>query len=384
MYLSFTTCIKLGLVYADFPQPSPLVAGAGLVGDDGSSDIPARPISMPLQSLEENVARLEEWLLRQFSSSTFNTDRYPLQVMHGPPHRIHLKEGARSHTCYTPASIPKHLANEVRKQLDDDVKRGVIRPVPAGEATEWCACMVVVAKKSGKPRRTVDFQKLNSCCLRETHHTPAPFDMVSDVSPHSFKTVPDAHWGFRQVELEEESRHLTTFITPWGRYQYCRTPMGHCSATDAYTKRVDDAVADFPRKHKCVDDTLHYDSSIEAAFWHTYDFLELCAKKGIALKPEKFRFCRREVEFVGFYLGWEEYKPTEDRLAAIRDFVMPAQPTITDVRSWFGFVNQLTPFLATAPVMSPFRDLFKKSAGKKVYWDEQLQLKLRQAKETIC
>ena len=384
MYLSFTTCKELGLVHADFPQPSPLVAGTGLVGDDVSSDIPARPTSMPLQPLKKNVARLEEWLLRQFSSSTFNADRYPLRVMQGPPHRIHLKEGARPHTCHTPASVPKHWANEVKRQLDDDVKGGVIRLVPAGETAEWCARMVVVAKKSGKPWRTVDFQKLNSCCLRETHHTPAPFDMVADVPPHSYKTVADAHWGFHQVELEEESRHLTTFITPWGRYQYCRTPMGHCSATDAYTKRFDDAVADFPRKHKCVDDTLLYDSSIEGAFWHTYNFLELCAKKGITLKPEKFKFCCREVEFVGFHLGWEEYRPTEDRLTAIRDFAMPAQPTITDVRSWFGFVNQLAPFLATASVISPFRDLLKKSTGKKVYWDEQLQLKLRQAKETIC
>ena len=148
--------------------------------------------------------------------------------------------------------------------------------------------------------------------------------------------------------------------------------MGHCSATDAYTKRFDDAVADFPRKHKCVDDTLLYDSSIEGAFWHTYDFLELCAKKGFTFKPKKFGFCRHKVEFVGFHLGWEEYKPTDDRLAAIQDFTMPAQPTITDVRSWFGFVNQLAPFLATAPVMSPFRDLLKQPAGKKVYWDEQL------------
>lgn len=383
LYLSFATCRELGMVHKDFPQPLLRIACVD-IGSNASDDIPVRPTTMPLPPLEENVVRLQEWLLRQFSSSTFNTDSYPLRVMQGPAHHIHLKEGSRPHTCHTPASVPKHWASEVKKQLDDDVKRGVIRPVPAGEATEWCARMVVVAKKTGKPRRTVDFQKLNSCCLRETHHTPAPFDMVSDVPPHSFKTVADAHWGFHQVDLDEDSRHLTTFITPWGRYQYCRTPMGHCSATDAYTKRFDDAMADFPRKHKCVDDTLLYDSSIEGAFWHTYDFLELCAKKGITLKPEKFMFCQREVEFVGFHLGWEEYRPTEDRLAAIRNFSMPAQPTITDVRSWFGFVNQLAPFLATAPIMAPFRDLLKKPAGSKVYWDEQLRLKLEQAKETIC
>ena len=313
LYLSCTTCKDLGLVHQDFPKPPTLIAGAEVM-DSGANDVPERPTAMPIQPLEGNVPQLEQWLLRHFSSSTFNTECYPLRVMQGSPHHIHLQEGAHPYACHTPATVPKHWAAEVRKQLDEDVKLGVIRPVPAGVPTEWCARMVVVAKKSGKPRRTVDFQKLNSCCLRETHHTPTPFDMVSDVPPHSFKTVADAHWGFHQVELDEESRHLTTFITPWGRYQYCRTPMGHCSATDAYTKRFDDAISDFPRKHKCVDDTLLYDASIEQAFWHTYDFLERCARRGITLKPEKFVFCRREVEFVGFHLGWEAYKPTEDRL----------------------------------------------------------------------
>lgn len=97
--------------------------------------------------------------------------------------------------------------------------------MPAGKATEWCERMVVVAKKFGKPRRTIDFQKLNTRCLRETHDTPTPFYIASGVPPHSFKNVADDHKGFHQVELDEGNRPLTTFITPWGRYQYCRTPM---------------------------------------------------------------------------------------------------------------------------------------------------------------
>ena len=103
----------------------------------------------------------------------------------------------------------------------------------------------------------------------------------------------------------------------------------------------------------------------QEAFWHTFDFLELCARKGITLKPEKFQFCRREAEFVGFHLDWDSYRPTDDRLAAIKKFSMPEQPSITDVRSWYGFVNQLAPFLVTAPIMEPFRDLLKKPAGRK-------------------
>ena len=136
--------------------------------------------------------------------------------------------------------------------------------------------------------------------------------------------------------------------------------MGLCSSTDAYTRKFDDVIEHIPRKSKCVDDVLLHDTSVEQAFWHTYEFLETCAQKGITLNPEKFKFCCREVEFVGYHIGWEAYFPTEERLEALRSFTMPAKPTITDIRSWFGFVNQLTPFLATAPVMAPFRELLKK------------------------
>ncbi|MPC71191.1 hypothetical protein E2C01_065463 [Portunus trituberculatus] len=53
-------------------------------------------------------------------------------------------------------------------------------------------------------------------------------------------------------------------------------------------------------------------------------------------------------------------------------------------RSWCGFVNQLAPFLATAPILNVFRELLKKPCGKSVYWDEQLQEKFHHAQDTIC
>lgn len=43
------------------------------------------------------------------------------------------------------------------------------KPVPT--PVTWCHRMVVCAKKTGKPRRTVDFQPLNTHETRETHHT---------------------------------------------------------------------------------------------------------------------------------------------------------------------------------------------------------------------
>ena len=226
--------------------------------------------------------------------------------MEDKSHNIHLAPGATPQACCTPTPMPRYREDAVKAQLDEDVRRSVIELVPAGEPTEWCACTVVVAKKSGQPRRTGDYQHLNASCQRETHHTPAPFDMVSAVPKHSFKMVTDAYWGYHQVELDQESRRLTTFITPWGRFRYSCTRMGYCSAGDAYTKRFDDPIQGTPRKYKCIDNTLLFDSSIETAFGHTYDFLATCAIKGITLKPEKIQFAWRGVDFVGFRLGWDD------------------------------------------------------------------------------
>lgn len=106
--------------------------------------------------------------------------------------------------------------------------------------------------------------------------------------------------------------------------------------------------------------------------------------EGCRTQTRELKFYRRETDFVCFHICWDSYKPTDERLAAIQNFSMPETPTLTDIRSWHGFVNHLVPFLATAPVMESFRELLRRPQGKMVYWDAQLQHKFLQAKEVIC
>ena len=46
---------------------------------------------------------------------------------------------------------------------------------------------------------------------------------------------------------------------------------------------------------------------------------------------------------------------------------MRAEPSLTEIRSWHGFVNQLPPFLATPPVLDTYHELLRKPQGKNVY-----------------
>ena len=59
---------------------------------------------------------------------------------------------------------------------------------------------------------------------------------------------------------------------------------------------------------------------------------------------ESFKFSQNQVDFVGYNIGWDDYKPSDDMLSAIKSFPMPDNPSAADIRSWFGLVNQVEPF----------------------------------------
>ena len=172
---------------------------------------------------------LEHRFLEHFGCTAFAVDGTPLPEISGPSHNIHLHPDAQPHTVHSPASVPLHFYEDVHKQLHENVRRGIIKPVPTGKPTDWCSRMVMVPKKDGRQRRTVDFQRLNQVSLREIHHTHPPFNSIIGVPKHTYKTIADAYSGYHQIPQDEESRKLTTFITLWGHFRYLCTPIGHCS-----------------------------------------------------------------------------------------------------------------------------------------------------------
>ena len=104
-----------------------------------------------------------------------------------------------------------HLTGKVICQcsgLDHDVSLGVLELVPVGEPVTWCHLMVICAKKSGKPRRKVDFRALNFHARWETHHTQSPFHQARSVPGGTKKTAFNCWNGYHSVPLHPDDHHL--------------------------------------------------------------------------------------------------------------------------------------------------------------------------------
>jgi len=83
------------------------------------------------------------------------------------------------------------------------------------------------------------------------------------------------------------------------------------------------------------------------------DFLSIVGKAGIVLNPAKFQFAQRDVQFAGFHIAEDTVDPLPKYFDAIRNF--PTPTSTTDIRSWFGLVNQVTNYAQVRDYMALFR-----------------------------
>ena len=91
------------------------------------------------------------------------------------------------------------------------------------------------------------------------------------------------------------------------------------------------------------------------------------------LNPDKFQFAERSVDFPGLRVSDSTIEPLPKYLDAIKDF--PSPTSTTNIRSWFGFVNQVS------NLMAPFKS-FLSPRGKFV-WSPELEEAFQTSKEAI-
>ena len=130
---------------------------------------------------------------------------------------------------------------------------------------------------------------------------------------------------------------------------------------------------------KCIDDALIWSFSIAESFLQAQDWLDICGRHGITLNPSKFRFAMESVYFAGFEITSETIRSCRKYTNAISDF--PTPTSLTDVRSWFGLINQVAYAFSMTDIMLPFRDLLKPSVPFE--WTDALQRAFSSSKLAI-
>ena len=178
---------------------------------------------------------------------------------------------------------------------------GVISKVK--DPTPWCAGTVVVAEKDGKVRICVDLTPFNTIVKCETHPLPKVDDTLALLSGAKKFSKLDANRCFWQIPLAEKSRHLTTFITPFGSFCFNKMPLGISSAPEHFQCRMNKVLTGLPGVLCLIDDILVYGSSTQEHSIRLEVTLKRIQSAGITLNKAKCEFGKETIKFLGHVIN---------------------------------------------------------------------------------
>ncbi|XP_014670345.1 PREDICTED: uncharacterized protein LOC106811290 [Priapulus caudatus] len=216
---------------------------------------------------------------------------------------------------------------------------------PQTKATDWVLPIVVEQKKNSDDiRLCVNFKPLNKFSKSEVYESPSVLETVQNVQANegSLFTKFDAQKGYHQLKIAEESKDLTTFITPFGRFRYERAPFGINSISEHYNRRMSESLHGLDNIVRVVDNSLVYGKNDEDHLIHVRAFLERCRERNIRLNEKKFVFRKQEIEFAGVIVSKDGFTISPLLIESLREF--PEPRSITDMRSFYGLASQMSPY----------------------------------------
>ena len=110
------------------------------------------------------------------------------------------------------------IQNEIAKLM----KQGLIQE----SKSPWASPIVIVPKKNGKLRMCVDYRAVNNVTKGDAYPLPRIDDMLESLNGASWFTSLDLASGFWQVEMDEEDKEKTAFISHNGLYEFTIMPFG--------------------------------------------------------------------------------------------------------------------------------------------------------------
>ena len=266
---------------------------------------------------------------------------------------------------HPPRKVPIALRLKMKVELQRMERLGVIQRVD--RPTDWVSSIVCVTKSDASLRICLDPRDLNNAIKREHYQLPTVEEITPTLTHAKVFSVLDASAGFWQIKLDEESSHLCTFNTPFGRYRYLRLPFGICSAPEVFHKNIGQLFDDIEGVATYIDDILVWGSNQEEHDERLKLVLERAGSKNLTLNRKKCKVSINEVPYLGHLLSEEGIKPDPAKVKAMRD--MPEPSDKKALMRFLGVVTYVSKFIPNlSTVAAPLRDLIKKDS--EWVWDE--------------
>ncbi|GFW52084.1 hypothetical protein TNCV_2819531 [Trichonephila clavipes] len=270
--------------------------------------------------------------------------------------RIILKDDI---PVYQPARRLSFSENQdVNKQIDEWLEQGIVRP----SSSEYASPIVLVKKKDGTTRLCVDYRRLNRKLVKDRFPLPLIEDVLDRLQGAKVYTTLDLKNGFFHVDVNEDCKHLTSFVVPDGQFEFNKVPFGLSTSPSVFQRYVYSIFRELMRKGIVIiymDDLVIPAKDEKEGLEKLREVLKVASKYGLEMKFKKCQFLRRKVEFLGHVVENGTIRPSIAKTIAVKKFPVPT--TVKQVQSFLGLTGYFRKFIpAYSQIAKPLSDLTRK------------------------
>ncbi len=255
---------------------------------------------------------------------------------------------------------------EVRTYLDENLKRGFIRPSksPAGYP------ILFVPKKDGTKRLCVDYRQLNEITRRDSYPLPLIGELQDRLGRAKWFTSLDLKEAYYRVRMKEGEEWKTAFRTRYGHYEYTVMPFGLKNAPATFQRLINDTLREYLDDFAItyLDDILIYSDDLEMHHSHVHKVLGKLNERALYVKKSKSRFETKEIKFLGYVIRPGQIEKDPEKTGAVRNWPPPKR--VKEVQAFLGLTNYYRKFVPNyARIAEPLTRLTRKDEGW--HWDKE-------------
>ena len=262
--------------------------------------------------------------------------------------------------------VPIHFEKELKKEIDELLLMGMIEP----SDSPYASPMVLIRKKDGTLRLCVDYRKLNKITQFDAYPMGHMEVMFTKLANARIFTKLDMSKGYYQISLTDRSKPFTSFITPFGLFQWNVMSFGLVNAPATFNRMMNTLFGHRDDVIFYLDDICIFSNSWEEHLKSSKDIFQILRDNNLTIKPTKIEIGLEEITFLGHKIAGNSIKPLDETVSRILNIQIPK--TKKEVRSVLGLCNFYRKFIPNfANITDPLTKLIKKGEPNKIKWSEE-------------
>jgi hypothetical protein len=210
----------------------------------------------------------------------------------------------------------------------------------------------MVKKADGSWPPCGDFRRLNLVTEPDVYPLPNMLDFAAKAAGCTVFSKIDLRKGYHQIPVNPADVQKTAITTPFGLFEYKRTPFGLRIAGPSFQRHVDRAIRDCQAAFAWMNDIVICSRNHKEHVIHVRQALQ---DNGLVIHAEKCVWGVQELEYLGHKISAAGLLPLPSHVAAIQDFPRPS--IIKELQAFLGMVNFYRRFLPSiARTLRPLVD----------------------------